>query len=144
MHLADPMSEVKGPFFAVAENAPRFAILTSMIYLIATVINYITHGAIGSYMSMIFDLMMFGALFALPFAIIDITYRGLSKYKTDVVMMGFTNYFALLIAYAEKSWGQLEPIIKWIEYIYLGLFVVALTFLVVSYLVYMRSKSASG
>jgi len=130
-----------GPFFVLADNAPKVTIFTGILYLIVTYINVVTHGALSSFQPVVTNIMIWGALFCIPLIVFDITFTGVSEKEADIIMSGFINYFALLTEYCRTNWEQVKPILYYTMYAYLGLFVVALVYITVGYVAWRTRRS---
>ena len=139
--MTDAAIKTRGVFYVVADVAPLFAILTSMFYLVVMLLNFMFQGLLNDYIPYVATLMIFGATMALPLAIFDIMFTGLTKKDVDIVMMGFTNYFALFIEHARTNWEDIKPIINYVQYVYLAMFIVSLIYVVTSYLVWRKEAA---
>jgi len=136
---------IRGVGWIIAEHAPKLAIATAMFYLLVRYINVVIEfmklGSLDPYIPAVTYLMLFGAFLCLPLAIYDIIITGFTKRDVDIIMMGFVNYWALLTEYAFAQWATVKPILTYVAYVYLGLFIAGLIWTVISYMVW-RYKPA--
>jgi len=144
MAVAKPVAEVRGPLYIVADNVPKFAIFTAILYMIVVYTNYVTEGALDYFVEPVTQLMIFGAIFCLPLAILDIAFTGLTEREKDIIVMAFVNYFALLHEYVITKWYQIKPLLQWVLYAYLGLFLISLTLLVASFILVRTGGASKG
>jgi hypothetical protein len=137
-----PVIKTAGPLFFVADNAPKVAIFTAMLYIIVTYINIISGNFLGDQIQQaVTQIMVVGALFCLPLALFDIAFTGLTRREADIIMMGFVNYFALLTEYIRSNWAEVKPIVQWVMYLYLAMFVGSLFYVVLGYMLWRYKKA---
>lgn len=129
------MAEKKrGLFYWFADSAPYISIGTGLIYMIVTFFNIVTNGALNNIQGGANWLLFYGAFLTLPLVVFDLLFTEYEPERDeDIVMAGFINYFALLVAYTRIDWGVVKPVIQWVMYTYLILFIIALGALLIGY-----------
>jgi len=126
------MPDRRAPAQVFFENVPKFSIITALTYLIVMFFNTATGGALSAYVDTVTMIMLFGALLAVPAIIIDVAFTGTLELY-ELVWVGFTNFFALLIEYALTNWDLFSYVAQYVIYFYMGLFILSLIIYVASY-----------
>jgi len=129
------MAKKRGPFYLVAEHAPKMAIITATLYMIVTFFNTVFNNVLGSIQEPVTQIMLFGAYLSLPLIVFDIVFTEYDPKKdADIVMAGFVNYFALLIAYTKIEWAAVKPVVQWVMYAYLAMFIISMIYILIGYM----------
>jgi len=127
------MPEVRrAPAQVIFENVPKISIITALTYLIIIYANAVTGGALSAYVSTATTVMLFGAVFAIPGIIYDITFTDTFE-PAESLWVGFVNFFALLTEFVFTNWDVFKQAALYTIYVYTGLFIFAVIVYVISY-----------
>jgi len=119
------------------ENLPKISIGTALAYMIAYYVNWITGGALAGAMDGAKMIMLVGAMLVIPSIVLDIAFTRTFE-LAEAVWTGFVNFFALMLAYFSEHTDLFMTVLRYMLYIYAGLFLISL---IMYTAVYIRERS---
>jgi len=122
------------------ENLPKISIATALTYMIVYYLNWISNGGLAPLLEGAKMIMLVGAMLVIPTIVLDIAFTR-SFELAEAVWTGFVNFFALMLAYFSEHTDMLMTVLRYMLYIYVGLFLVSLIMYTVAYL---QKRSVRG
>ena len=105
--------------------------------MIAYYVNWITGGALAGAMDGAKMIMLVGAMLVIPSIVLDIAFTRTFE-LAEAVWTGFVNFFALMLAYFSEHTDLFMTVLRYMLYIYAGLFLISL---IMYTAVYIRERS---
>jgi len=109
----------------VFEHIPKLSIVTALTYIVIVFFNKVYYGVFSSLTPIATEVMLFGAYLAVPAILIDVALSE-SFEPQEALVVGFTNFFALLLEYTSSNWIEAQIAATYAMYFYIGLVIVGL------------------